>query len=424
MSSAISSNMGSDGTPKVGSHFEVVRNAPDSNAEHERTARDPSNTNGKNEPRMLPVRAYDIHDILRGSGTPLTVGDLQWIIGCQANLHGCNARKDENTLKKYLSEHGSTIRGFVLHAEGKMPVAYAIYYQTVDEKGDKVAYCEDFYINDSFRNQGVAKVLFQELAARTLSDNCKYLQWATDGRNQQVLDFVTKKLGAKTPEEIGKITISANELLLQEHRHKLFSDITGRPVGPRRSPYETKPLSPNDLPDLYKVGLSPAIIDGSGALPFKGYITRNKNNPNEVLAVTPGWIHFSTFQLKEGLHLESPSFAPNLSEQVKTDVMLSVLEKATSFRKSYESGPHNNHIRWHISQKDEFMVDLLQNKLDLKVDTMTDDPKSRLHVFQLENGRLDNMAKSEPARFVTDKVQFPYHADHKPDLNGKPGNHI
>lgn len=406
MSSAEKQGSESD-TPEINNHFGSARDARNNHTYANR-----------NEAKPLEVKTYDIHDILRGAGTtPLRVGDLIWLVANQARLHGCDSVRDESTLADYMMKHGSTFRGFVLHAEGKTPVAYALYYQTVDEKGKKVAYCEDFFINESFRNQGVAKILFQELASRTINDGCSYLQWATDGRNQQVIDFVTRKLEAKTPEQIGKITISASELLDKEHRQHLFSHVRGEH---KKSPYETRPITPNDLPDLYKVGLGPEIINETGALPFKGYITHLKNKPSEVLAITPGWIHFSTFQLKEGLHLEHPSFAQGLSDDVKTDVMLSVLETSATFRKRNQSVPHNNHVRWHIFQNDAFMTDLLQNKLGLGVDTMTDDPSSRLHVFQLENGHLHKIATETPKREVYDRTVFPYHPQHAPSNRAAP----
>ncbi len=335
--------------------------------------------------REIKINTYNIHDILHGDGScPVTLGTLQHLIRSQASLHMADIVDDQKRLKNLLDSRINSIRGFVMHAEGVGPVAYSIYYPMIDRKGQRVAYCEDFFIVESFRGYGVAKLLFHELAKRTRDDNAEYLQWSTDKRNNPVHSFVTK-LGAKHP---NIVTIAASDLLGDRPTPK-----TMLTEGWSQANFVTRALEPNDMHELPKVGLEEKFIRNTGDMKFKGFITHERGT-GRVVAVTPGWIHTSTFQLKEGIHLEDPVFA-DVDETQKAAVLLSVIE-ATKHMAGPKEKPRYNYLRWHVTEDNSFMNEVLQNKYDLPRDSMLGTPESELIVYTLENGELKKLANNVP----------------------------
>jgi len=329
--------------------------------------------------RQIHIETYSIHDILRGDNNcPVTLNTLQFLVQSQASLHMASAKDDPERMKMLLKSKGNTLRGFVLYAKDLGPAAYAIYYPMIDSKGARVAYCEDFFIVESYRGHGVSKILFHELAKRTMQDNAEYLQWATDRRNIPVHNYVQQRLGAKHP---NIITISANKLLAAKPRIDWDSkDLATRPLK----------VSDVDLPG--RLNLSPNIIRNTGDLPFKGFVTFDRSRPNEPLAITPGWIHFSTFQLKEGLHLEQPIFANGVDKQ---NIISSVIQAS----RKHASANRLSHFRWHV-EDDHDLRDILQKKLDLAVDSMIGTPESELIVYTLTNGNLNALAENIPSRIL------------------------
>jgi GNAT superfamily N-acetyltransferase len=354
--------------------------------------------------RLLHVKTYNIQDIVKNDpDCPVRMDTLKHLIRSQASLHMAQVNEDSsNRLNSVLRDRNNTIRGFVLYAEGAGPVAYAIYYPMIDGQGSRVAYCEDFFIVESFRGYGVANILFHELAKRTRDDNAEYLQWATDKRNTPVQTFVEKKLGADTPPQV--VTISANNLLNKENKSRerlaiaFETAATAEGADPK---YAVRPITRKDLGLIEDSGFSPNIIRNTGDLPFLGYIITKRANPLEAKAIVPGWIHFSTFQVKEGIHLENPFFVGIESEEEKTRIISAVIDTACKNKLG------SNHLRWHVNTDNYFMIDLLQNKLDLAKDSMLGTPESELVVYTLSNGNLQKLAETTPNRTLVISATVP-----------------
>ena len=214
----------------------------------------------------------------------------------------------------------------------------------------------------SFRGFGVGRLLFHELAKRTIEENSEYLQWATDRRNGPVQAFV-ERMGAVHPDII---TLAASSLLADTS--PLASSMKAAWTN---SNYVTRPITRNDLQAVLKVNLSPDLIRQTGDLDFQGFITFEKGTKKPV-AVTPGWTYLSTFQLKEGLHLEDPAFVGGIGDHVKEAVVLSVINEAKSFM---GKSKHLHYLRWHVTEDNEFMGNLLRNKAKLPCDSMNGTPE-------------------------------------------------
>lgn len=340
-----------------------------------------------NNARRIRITTYDIHDILRSDGEcPVTLNTLQFLVRSQAALHMANVNENQERLKTLLKDHGNTLRGFVLYADGIGPAGYAIYYPMIDGRGSRVAYCEDFFIVESFRKHGVAKILFHELAKRTMEDNAEYLQWATDRRNLPVHGFIQNKLGAKHPDVI---TIAANDLLDPD----TMSEISLTDMWNDKD-LITRPLRAEDVNLPGRLGLSPNLIRHTGDLPFKGFVTYERGKGTEPLAITPGWVHLSTFQLRKGLHLEQPVFANDTNRE---NITLSVINAS----RRYTDATKLAYFRWHIDQNDPFMTSFLQGRIGLSVDSMIGTRESELIVYTLTNGALLRLAEDVPDRVLS-----------------------
>lgn len=364
---------------------------------HEQTALNPTQVNGAfskasdASARVINIKTYNIHDILSGDPEcPVTIGTLQFLIRSQAALHMAHAKENQGKLKELLKKRGNTLRGFVLYADQIGPVAYAIYYPMIDNKGARVAYCEDFFIVESYRKYGIAKILFHELAQRTMQDNAEYLQWATDARNTPVIGFIENKLGAKHPDVI---TISATELL--ENNSTAARNHSALTKSWDSKELVTRPLKAEDVNLPERLGLSPNIIRNTGDLPFKGFVTYEKSKPNAPLAITPGWTHFSTFQLREGLHLEQPVFTVE-KDADKKQIVHSIITAA----KKYAEASRYAYFRWHISESEPTMHSILTEDLGLHKDSMLGNNASELTVYSLTNGALNKLASTNPDRTI------------------------
>lgn len=358
-----------------------------------------ANSDGKDETRQSPHRSikidtYDIHDIFdfeSNCPSDLNVYRLQTLISNQADLHHQSCQSDPHRLADILLENPNTIRGFILYAKESNdvpigPVAYSIYYPMIDVEGRRVAYCEDFYISQSYRGYGVANILFHELAKRTMADNASYLLWATDKRNLPVLKFAAEKLGASQP---NIVTINTTDLLSGHKKTGKFEQ-----HGVESDGYVTRMIRPSDVNLVTKLGINPNIIRHAGDLTFKGFISFKIGNYLDPVAITPGWKHFSTFQLREGVHLENPAFG-NITQQERESVMFSIIKAADTF-----AGDEYPYMRWHVKKDDTFVLGMLHQDLELPVDSMLGTPESELIVHTLANGALHNLAESNPSRTV------------------------
>lgn len=335
--------------------------------------------------RHIRISTHDIHDILRGvAGCPVTLNGLQRLIHSQAALHRAHAKEDLPGLKAMLTSRGSTLRGFVLNAEGNGPVAYAVYYPMIDGQGERVAYCEDFFIMEAYRGHGVSAILFHELAKRVMDEGAVKLQWATDKRNGPVHKFVKKNLGATHPDII---TIAANDLL--DINTPASKSLTAAWEGKE---YKTRLITTEDSNLVRILGISSNIIRNTGDLSFRGFVTtlRGKSDP---VAITPGWTHLSTFRLKEGIHLEQPVFA---NGHPHAKIVASIAQAA----RKHVQGNDLDYFRWHIQETDGPMRAILHDQLRLPIDSMLSTPESELIVYNLTNGALTKLAKEDPDRVL------------------------
>lgn len=334
------------------------------------------------------ISTHDIKEIsANGNGTkpPVTPTGLQRLILSQAALHRAKAVENLAKLKTTLKKDGNLIQGFILHSEGIGSVGYAIFYPMISGQGEPMAYCEDFFVVESFRGHGVAKILFHELAKRTLSTGATKLQWATDKRNIPVHRYVERRLGAHHPDII---TISATELLNPGSLPSMSMLSTWN-----RKELDTRPLTVKDLPAIIQFGLNPGMITDKRGLPFRGFITTLKDAPKAVVAITPGWTHFSTFRLQKGIHLESITVADRYKNSIPLDGIISSIASAAQ---RYAEIEGRAHFRWHIRDVDGPMKNTLMGRLGLKVDNMVGDKASDLIVYNLENGNLIKLADDSP----------------------------
>ncbi len=347
------------------------------------------------------IKTYDIHDIRRGKCGPITLDTLAFLIKSQATLHRASAIMNVKKLDELLQKQSNQMRGFVLCTEANDPVAYAIYYPMIDHKGDRIAYCEDFFIVESYRGYGAAGILFHELAVRTTKEHATALQWATDGRNHPVHNYV-QKLGAVHPPII---TISATKLL---NTPGSLSSL--KPEWDRKK-FDTYEFTDADWTKPFNL---PDIVRKTGDMSFfRGFVTFEKGNPNDPVALTPGWIHTSTFQLTQGIHLEQPVFLDGYAQ--KENVLHSLIDAAQKFAKTNKL----TYFRWHAGENDPLMKSVLMDTLGLPIDSMLPgQPESNLIVYTLSNGALTALAQNNPSRTLLIPANDPI--GQRPKSNGAP----
>lgn len=344
--------------------------------------------------RRVHINTYNLHEIL-AEKAPITANDLQYLIQCQATLHHATAQNDSYKLKELLKNQAHSIRGFVLATDLGAPVAYAIYYPMIDKDGQRVAYCEDFFIVESYRGTGVAKILFHELAKRTLEENAEYLIWATDKRNTPVHDFVQNKLGAKreniTTLDVGPIVEKAAIPSIKEEWKKVA--------------FESRPIKSNDIDLLAHHKFPPKLIREIGDIDFKGMLTFNKQD-DSLRAITLGWTHTSTFRQSHGLHFEEPIFVngnidPDNKIQFDPEAMKGYVESIALAAEKMMAKKRDNltHVRWHVIT-DAPLHKHLAGEFGSKVDTMLDTEESELIVYSLTNGSLTRLADNAPSRDI------------------------
>lgn len=369
----------------------------------ESAQRSPDSSSAKGSVKEIAVTTYNLHDILKGNAGKVTIDTLQYLVKSQAHLHHVEPLENKEKLRRILRTRESTIRGFVLNAEGLGPVGYAIYYPAIDQQGRKVAYCEDFFIAEYARGYGVVNILFHELAKRTLDDGCNYLMWSTDKRNKSVHAIAKNKLKAVHPDQV---TIDASTIIDAPALMPAWNKATG---------LVTRPIQSNDVNLVGAVGInSTDLIRHAGELPFKGFITLDTENGNAPVAVTPGWLRFSTFQLYHHFHLEQPTVSPN-TERNQESILRSVIHGAASFAHS----KRHKKLLWHAVPGTK-LADLLSGDLKLPADSMAGTPESELLVYTLSNGSLKALAESTPRRSIVIKSDDPIGARQSTNGNGKP----
>lgn len=323
----------------------------------------------------------NIHDFVQigeGQSNFQHLRKLDILIGSQANLHRAHYTGDTTRLEQAISKRQNTIRGFILHTADDRMVGYAIYYPMIDSEGKRAAYCEDFFITEGYRGKGVAKILFAQLAKSVSDDGADYLQWSTDGRNEPVHGYVSSIGAIKTD-----IATLSCDLLLDDRHLKALSAADAL----NNANYLTRPIETHDVDRVRKLGFSRDLIQATGDHDFRGFITFRADDLNTPVAVTPGWTQLSTFQLTEGLTLESPTIAPGVQNR---SILLSIAKAAKKKAKALDA----KRLRWHISGDRQDIVSVLSGEFKAETDSMLGTPESAFVTYILRNGKLRALADS------------------------------
>ena len=236
------------------------------------------------------VAVHDIHALGKeDTDSPLTLKDLSYLLAAEAAFYTVRYEGgDLKRLSKLLQESNNTIRGFIISWD-HVPAAFAIYSPMISPKG-RGASVENLFITESFRNHGLGKLLSHELASRAINDGADYLEWSTDKRNEPVHGYARSVLKGR---RASVLNIDANKLLDPDMPSRLAAK-----NGWSEANLTTRCIKPNDGPMLEKLGLSPLLIRHSGDLPFIGFITFEKGQLQEPLAVTLGWRHNHTKKIR------------------------------------------------------------------------------------------------------------------------------
>jgi GNAT superfamily N-acetyltransferase len=105
----------------------------------------------------------------------------------------------EKTLKKTIFDEGYAEVFFAV--EDDIEVGFALYFYNYSTfYGKPGLYLEDIFIKEPYRNQGIGKKMFKELARIAQDKGCCKIQWWCLNWNQPSIDFYLK-LGAKAENE-------------------------------------------------------------------------------------------------------------------------------------------------------------------------------------------------------------------------------
>lgn len=346
------------------------------------------------------VECTDIHEILTQPDDMRKrklLKALDFLIGSQASLHRAYYEGDEDMLGNAIEKRVNTFRGFILHTDEGRPLSYAIYYPMIDSEGKRAAYCEDFYIVESFRGHGVAKILFNEIAQRTLEDGHEYLQWATDKRNGPVHHYVQNKLGC----EQAAITTLCVESILDAASNAGKQGPVDLAANWNNAQYSTRLITENDINRMRALNLGPELIRNTGDLPFKGFITFKGNDLITPVAITPAWKHLSTFRLREGMIMEHPTI--RAGEDLKA-VVTSIGMAARQLVHDGEGGL--DRVRWHIHDDKPELKRVLVEDFKCYPDSMVGTPDSEFTAYRLKNGTLKRTAEA----YVPREIQIDFSA--------------
>jgi GNAT superfamily N-acetyltransferase len=101
--------------------------------------------------------------------------------------------EEEHAVKTTLDDYKkafdeSLIGAHVAEKDGKI-IGMALYYMTFSTwKGDML-YLEDFYVNESFRSEGVGQKLFDSYINEAKSRGCKMVKWEVLDWNEKAIKF-------------------------------------------------------------------------------------------------------------------------------------------------------------------------------------------------------------------------------------------
>lgn len=124
----------------------------------------------------------------------------------------------EETLKKTIFDEGYAEVFFALVDDTE--VGFALYFYNYSTfYGKPGLYLEDIFIKEPYRNQGIGKKMFKELARIAQEKGCCKMQWWCLNWNQPSIDFYLK-LGAKAANEwtVFKLDETTIDQLAKESR--------------------------------------------------------------------------------------------------------------------------------------------------------------------------------------------------------------
>lgn len=79
-------------------------------------------------------------------------------------------------------------------AEGNI-VGFASFFFAYYSWIGKALYLDDLYVTETFRKQGIGKMLLEQVITLAKNEHCKKLRWQVSGWNKNAIDFY-KKMGA------------------------------------------------------------------------------------------------------------------------------------------------------------------------------------------------------------------------------------
>ena len=82
-----------------------------------------------------------------------------------------------------------------------VPAGFALYFYNYSTwRGHAGIYVEDLFVRPAFRNKGIGKALFAEVARIAVAEACPRLEWAVLNWNQLAIDFYNS-IGAQPMSE-------------------------------------------------------------------------------------------------------------------------------------------------------------------------------------------------------------------------------
>ncbi len=322
----------------------------------------------------------DLHDIVTDpEKRKKLLPALESLIRAQANFHQVEYFGDLETLEESIWKRGNTFRGFLVYAQDRMPIAYAVYYPMIDSQGRRAAYCEDAYVAESFRRTNLFDIVMAELAKRITEEGCDYLQWSTDRRNDR-FKTISRSIGATRPD----IVTLAGDDIIKTDKNTLKNAWA-------QNNYISRLINPSDINLLKSLNMDPNLIRNNGDIDFKGFITFHQSDLRKPVAITPGWEHLSTFRVTPGIYLENPTFQDNATRNQKAQILYSVVLEAQKYTADEER--KLEYLKWHINRNDVDLMSILNEDMSLPVDCMKGPGRldSEMIVHTLSNGNLQKL---------------------------------
>lgn len=299
-------------------------------------------TNGSNHMQAefdeVPLQVFTLQDI-RAGRTPCSLRDVEFLLSGQAHTHKTRYTGNLSELRNKLGRTNTALKGIVLYSEQYGAIALATLFTGFHKGGQRKFYAEDLFVASDFRNHGVFRVLFHEVAKYTVNNGGHHLQWETMSNNPK-MQAVIQHYGAIRPDVV---TLGASHLLDPKYK---FPE--GLREAWQNNAYETSIITSQHTGDLGRLGIDPQIVWASGDLPFSGFITHERETKTPV-AATAAWPRIGTFDLTDGIVLEhtikqrlqGESLEQRIerSKQIITSTIATLRETASSYEKA-NNKPH------------------------------------------------------------------------------------